>query len=64
MMTDAELMEISQLKRIVDGIYSTLEAFNGTVPILFLNYLAMFPDALDALGASEAAVVSTLTYYI
>lgn len=63
-LTDSELIPIFQLKHRLDGLYSTLEAFNGTVTVLVLNILATLSESFYAFGASEVSVVRTLTYYL
>lgn len=57
-------MAINQLKLRVDGLYPTLESFNGTVPIHFLKFLATMYEAFSDVGSSKSDSVRTLTYYL
>lgn len=62
--TYAEGMEISEVKRKIDGLYPTLEAFIEAVPICFLKFRASLVEVFDAVRSSEATTVRTLTAYL
>lgn len=57
-------MERSNLKLRIDGLHPTPEVFNGKLLISLLNYMATLTEFLDSVGDSEAADLSTLTYYL
>lgn len=63
-MTDAEGMEIFQFNLKVDELYPSLQAFNGTVLIFLLKFLATLNEVFDVAGASGAAIVRTIMYYV
>lgn len=63
-LTDAEGIAISQLKRKLYGLYPTLKTSNGTVTIFFLKFIATLAQSLDSVGTSEAAAVCTLMKYL
>lgn len=63
-MTDDEGMEILKFKNRVNGLYSTIQAFNGTVKFSLLTLFATLAKAFDAMGASGATVVRKITYYL
>lgn len=63
-LTYEEGMVISQLQRWVNGMYYTLDAFDGTANISLFKFFDKLAEEFDAVSASEAAVVRNLTYYL
>lgn len=48
-LVDSELIALSPLKLRVNGLYSTLDSFNGTVPIRLLKFLSTLGEPVTAL---------------
>lgn len=51
-MTSPEGMEVSQLKRRMEGLYSKPKSLDGTIKIILIKKLATLAKAFDAVGAS------------
>lgn len=61
--SDLQWIKISKNKPQGDGLKTTLEAFNGTLNISLLKYLATLHEAFDAVGSPEATELRTITCY-
>lgn len=61
MITDAASMDKLHLKGRIDGLLTTLDAFNGTYTIRLFSFLATLVYLLRYMAAWEAAIVKSHT---